>query len=545
MPKNKAKTKVSPVWFLLVIGCAVAFALIIQIPQWLHQMDPRAAGVLVQLNSDEDVYLARVEESLTGRPVQTAEAIVGDPALRGSQPALLEQVTGVLFSWTHWRAVSVLQLMDSVSVFLLFLCLVWFLRQCGFPRMVALVGTVFFCVIQLYNLNRPIHQGLSLVLLLAALDFLMAGRERRIFWGIPGAVLLGALFGDYFWNWSFGLAWVGILILFDLVECATSRRCSLAFKKSAPLLALALACSVPFLLQMISIMTDPLASEAVFRSGMHPGRLPESWVYSVLFAVMAGGVLFAFWQQPKKLRPYRYGIVTVLTAFVVIHQQLLHGYVFNFVSHYLMPMVIAAIITLSLWHFLRNRALLAAALAALVYLTAVAYDGRNVASQFRIADRFGEQHLGSALAKLDELPRTTILSDPGTSAFIAGSTQHNVVYSLYLKNVLMAHTEIAERYCATVVPLKSVDRHLKDQELIWPDADGAFHSDPSVREREVAMVEEACRKTDNKPRAALQKFHVQYVLWDEKRQPTWDLRRLRVVLNKVAVGEGWSLWSLK
>jgi hypothetical protein len=130
--------------------------------------------------------------------------------------------------------------------------------------------------------------------------------------------------------------------------------------------------------------------------------------------------------------------------------------------------------------------------------------------------------------------------------FIAGFTKHDVVYDLYLKNVLLSHQAIAERYCVTQLALPPSEWKIAErQHLIYPDANSAFKNDPSVREREVAMVQEACTRLSKDPQAALQKFGVQYVLWDKKRQPAWDLKRLKVALEEVGNEEGWLLWKIK
>src|SRR5258708_1180504 len=89
-------------WPALLIISAVLFAVILQIPQWKAMMEARFGGVLVKLNSDEELYLARVEEALNGRVSQADEAFIGDPAIRGPQAAVLEEAVGVAFGWTGY-----------------------------------------------------------------------------------------------------------------------------------------------------------------------------------------------------------------------------------------------------------------------------------------------------------------------------------------------------------------------------------------------------------------------------------------------------------
>lgn len=535
-------------WPILLAVTAIAIAVIMQIPQWLHARSPLSRGIPVQLNSDEDLYLARVQEALTGRLNQTAEAIVGDPALKSSNPAFIEEVEGVLFQWTGWRAATIEQVMDSVTPPLIFLALVLFFSLCGFSRSFAYAGAILFIVIELYSLNRPVQQRDSFLLLLLALDGIIMSFPYRRYFGVAGGVALGLLMGAYFWAWTFGWMWLAILFCGACAHWIRQRTpgsvrhvltvCGIGI--------VGVIAAVPAVLDLMKVLQSPFSADAQFRSGLHPSHLPESWIYSILFALMVGGVLLEVWRRPAIAKRYPFVIVTVLTAFVVMNQQVLHGFVFDFVSHYLFSLAMAAIGVLLLALTLRTRPMFLAGAAAAVYLLALGYDGRHVISQFRVeAGRFQEQHFESLLPVLDELPRSTILTDPQSSLFIAAQTSHDVVYTVYLQNALMSNQELAERYCLTQIFVAPAERQIENaQPLIYPAAERAFRNDPSVRTKEVELVMAACAQIDKNPAAVLRKFGVQYILWDQERQPAWNLRRLRFSIKKAASGSGWSLWKL-
>lgn len=552
---------------IVVILTALLIGLLMQAPQLLQMQSPLYRGVPMQLNSDEDVYLARLEESLAGRPEQSSEAIVGDSELLGSQAGLFERVEGVIFRPFGLRAATVEQVMDSVAPPAIFLALILFFALCGFRRWPGFFGACAFVLIELYSLNRPVQPRGSFLLLLLAFSGIIAGLERRPkalsaaeasngwLFGCIGGAILGILIGVYFWAWTFGWLWLGLLFLCAVIEWL--RRGSRDALRRALLLCLfgfaGILAAIPALFEFRLIMRHPLYADAVFRSGMHAGRLPESWPYSILFAVMMLGVFLARRNKHAHDRT-EYAAVTVLTAFVVINQQVLHGTVFNFVSHYLFSLVVAAICVVLLWWHApsaggfpirRRLAPVFSMMAAMMYLGAIAYDGRYVFSQWTVrASRFGEQHFATLLPALDAIPRATILSDGATEQFLAGSTKHDVVYTLYLKNVLMSHEEIADRYCATMLPVAAGERRLEQASPIYPDAVRAFKDDPSVRRLEIQTVMAACAAADRDPAALLRRFGVRYVLWDEKRQPQWELKKLKVPLTKTSSGSGWSLWSL-
>jgi hypothetical protein len=461
---------------------------------------------------------------------------------------MLERWYGTLFAWTDFRAATVLQIMDPVNVFFLFILLWMYLRLCGFTRRCALAGAVLFSIIELYNLNRPVHLAGSTLLTLAALNGVLLGMRFHRGLGIAGGVLLGTLVGVYVWSWMWGWAFVAVLFLVhgswllkkrDRVDADTLVRL-IIFILAGVLFAL------PHIWNLWELSHHPLYAEAVFRSGMHPGRAPESWSYSILFTTMFLSVLIANLRDPQGLCRYQGVLATIATAWIVIHQQVIHGIVFNYVSHELLLLVISALSVVLLAWVHRTKLLILGAGAAVIYLAAVAYDGRFVWKQYHPTEgRFAQQHLASALPVLDALPQSTVLSSSDGSAFLAGFTHMDIVYSIYLKNVLMSHEEIAERYCMTVLPITPELRHIRDrQHLVYPDAVAAFGDDLTVREREVAMVEKACTEFDRNPKAALQKFGVAYIFWDERSDPTWDLKRLYANLEQISGGDGWSLWRV-
>ncbi|MDP7069041.1 MAG: hypothetical protein QF815_00815, partial [Candidatus Peribacteraceae bacterium] len=112
-------------------GFSIILALLMQGPQLLHDRHPLSRGIEVRLNDDEEIYLARIQEALTGRPELSAEAFTGHPGLTGTQFALIERLYGQAFSGTDWRAADVLRLMDSLIPVLIFLSLFLFFRLAG------------------------------------------------------------------------------------------------------------------------------------------------------------------------------------------------------------------------------------------------------------------------------------------------------------------------------------------------------------------------------------------------------------------------------
>lgn len=522
-------------WECVVALSALALGVLVFLSNVIPLFSPLYRGVLLHRNADEFLYLARVEEALSGGWMGTAFSGGGErlPVL---QPALIEWFYGMLGRPFGIHVARILLVEDFFVPSLLFLVLVAFCRSSGLRRISSLAVAWAFAFLELYNLNRPIHQRTSFFLLLLALFLTLRACERRS-WvlAMAAGVLFGVLPGVYFWSWTAGWGWLALLFLLSL-----RRRFSIF-----PYLLIAAVTMVvvaaPFFWNMWETAQHSLYSEAFFRSGIGFSHTPESWIWSFLFALMAAGVL-AGWGKGRVGTPVA---CTVLTAFLLLNQHVAHGILFLFASHYLFFLVLAAALTFTaLWGQRQWHAVIAAG-AAVLFLSGIAYDNRHVFSQwFSGATAFTDQHLASALPVLRALPRSVVLSDPRTSSFLAAHTQHDVLFSPYIQHELRSHRDIAERYCMTQLPLlPSLRLPENEPVLVYGDAYSGMAS-PSLRTEEFALVAKVCAVLDGNSSVALARFRVAYVFWNEQRQPGWELSRLGVPLEEVAAGEGWSLLTV-
>ncbi len=563
-------------WRLTLAGCSAILAILMVMPQILHQSSDQYRGVPITLNSDEAIYLARVQESLSGRPELAAEAFTGHPGLTGTQDAFIEAWYGRLFRWTGWSAGQLLNVMDGVVPVFIFLSLVLFFQLCGFSKKLALGGAAAFCLIELYNLGRPIHMRASFFIMLWSLIGIAYALRGRWWGAILGAWLLGLLIGIYFWSFSFAWAFWGIFFAWEFLEWSHGKwveHKKLAHSKIRRVLHTAwgvfwhfrprrptwepqrwhilgivglvgLLCGLPAIAHLVNLTLHPLYEYGSFRSGMHHGRTPESWPYAIVFLGMIGSIFLSLRENYEELRPYRGACVLILTAFVYMNQQVVHGITFNFVSHGIFSLAIAAVSMILLFVAVRSRILAIGAVAACVYLAAIGFDGRYVLGQWKVPEaRFTNQYFSDSLPVLHDLPRSRILSDPGTQAFIAAHTHHDIVYSVYLKNVLMSHLELASRFCLTQLPLRPDKRLIsKRHHLIYPDAVSAFGGDTRAEEEE--MVFAACRELDLDPNIAIRTYEISHIFWNKKEVPDWNIGRLHMDLTEIASGETWVLYRI-
>lgn len=511
-------------------------------PHLLHTKDSRYKGIPVHLNADEFSYLPRVQEVLLHGPERFGVAIAGgEEMLPPLQPGLIEQAYGFFFRPFTQRASSIFTAMDFAMPFLLFIVLVGFCRACGLSRRRALIAAALFSFLELYNLGRPIHQRVSFLLTLLSLWGLIQGLEHRRIWGIFGGALMGLLIGVYFWSFTAVWAWWAVALLFFCLRKSWEYA-----KELAAFGTVGLLCGIPFVLRMRELSGELLYDEVFFRSGVGHSRMPESLPWSFLFLIMSAGTLLLWY---KRGRRQRYLACTVATAFLVLNQHLLHGTLFLFASHYLFFLVFAAVVALvGTWGEQRFAARITA-VAAIIFLLGIGYDNRSVVSQWRLDESdFKEQHLAGALTELENIERAVVLSDPLTSSLIASHTKHDVLFTHYIQHELRSHKELAERYCLTQAPLNPSLRQPEEEHVLLYGAayDAIFNASEKerVRSQELAVVERICGAMDRDPRTLLGTYGVQYILWDEKRNPMWTLSRLNTTMELLADGESWSLWQL-
>jgi hypothetical protein len=80
-----------------------------------------------------------------------------------------------------------------------------------------------FTTLELYNLNRPVHQAGSTLVVVAAMTGILLGLRGSALAAAVGGALLGSLFGMTFWPWSFGWAWWGIMLVITAAVALRSR----------------------------------------------------------------------------------------------------------------------------------------------------------------------------------------------------------------------------------------------------------------------------------------------------------------------------------
>ena len=68
---------------------------------------------------------------------------------------------------------------------------------------------------------------------------------------------------------------------------------------------------------------------------------------------------------------------------------------------------------------------------------------------------------------------------------------------------------------------------------------------PEMRSREAQMVTEACTRVRADPAAYLQKYGIEYVLWNQVQAQDWFVDVSALPLTEAARGEKWVMWKVE
>ena len=527
----------------------IGFAFLIVFPFFLYTFRDEYRGLVPIRVNDDGMYFAHIQSALLGRSDEVTNGILlTDPPIRGAGPALIEGVAGFLFGPTRLRGPQVSLLLTVLIAPLLIPLMSTFLRRIGLSRGIAIGATLLFTFVCLSPLQRPVHMSLSLPLSLFALVLLERAYTKRT---ISSALAAGALFGVlpavYFWTWTYLFAAGAALLtthLFLTPKSPIKKKQTIALCIVA---VTALLLSAPYFLHLLKLqMSNPFFAEVALRSNVVPSRIVESLPRSLLLTLLFVCAVIFSWRKKAESPPPLFPLALVAAAFVVMHQNLVHGTDFMFSSHYY-PYVVLSALVMAAWVLQKGfsfrprfDALLKGGILSIagVFLIAGAWDYR-VAWSLPFAHRthLDLQHLRSSLKLLRNGTREVVLTDYASAQMIPSWTEDSVVFTPYVRHLLVSNTEFAERYCLSELPSP------QGPDIAWITWEAtqvqSRHLYPE-REREFQAV---CAALLEDPAAALQKYAVDYLLWNKRKRPEWVIDE--TLFSFVAEGEDWSLWKVK
>jgi hypothetical protein len=508
-------------------------------------LSPAYKGLLAYRGADESLYLIRLQEGLINPLADTSNGIWGGAHdTTGMQMALMERFGGWLLGWTNLDATWAALIISAFAAPTALLLGAALMRKCGATKTQAIVLSVlFFIVMGMFKryFNPSWSMPLTMLTMLSLWRWWESLRWRdALFTGF----LLGLLPGIYFWSWTFCWGVFGIMALY-IIDARNREDFRMRVVQYLAAGGMSLAVGAHTLWRIYQASHHPLFPESSLRMGILYTRELESLPRSLLIFFMALGALM-LWRKRESRFVMAPLLSMAVSAFVVMHQQFVHGRIMSFSSHYYWYVCLTAILILA--GIIGRKAWRAgAAFAGIAALTLLGgawmdYHGRldSILAPTQRSMEF--QHLAPAIASLKDGPREVVLTDKATSNLLASTTNDDVVFTDYSRILLVSNQEYIERYCLSEALSSSpIDAHYIPE----------FNEEQSRAGREMTrhiydmferMSKDICAKVDANVPFYLDRYEVTTVLWNSREKPDWVFSADHFKLREE--GEGWQLFDV-
>lgn len=526
----------------MLLLCAVFAGCLAILPYVVHTFHPAYQGLTVSRDKDYANYFSRLERALKGHPEEASNGItpIGS-GVKGMQEAGMERIIGAFFGWTKLDAPPLGVIVSALVTVLLFLLFFALFRELAFPPRWALSMMLLYFVILFPSLSRVMHPSWNFVFMVGGLiSFLRYWKRPTLTTLLLSILLLGVLPSLYFWSWTYAWATAGSIALLSLFSAPEHN-----ILRRHPPFVFALGIGVllvatPFFVQTARLFGNPLYPEVAIRASFLYRRTVESPIRTTLLLVQSVALLSLF-RRYRTDRSYIACLGMLLGIVIAMHQNVIHTRVLMFASHFY-PHLLLSTLVCGAWVLLQNVPKIQKAMVALIaatFLAAGAYDYLSLNSFFvPTAFDFRDQHLAGAVALLQNGKRDTILSDAITGRVITSWTDDGIVYTSHTRFLFVTDAQMAERYCVSQLPAPTVDPY----KALYIEYNRVLDS-PQMREREKALVDEACARVKTDPIGYMRKYGVTHVLWNRKDKPDWKVNAQAWRLAPVGQGSGWTLWT--
>ncbi len=503
----------------------------------VREQHPR---ILRIISTDDGHYHARVKAALLHRWGEVRNGVTGGehPAI-GGPPAIVETVVGGAFSWTTLKAPQVMMLLTIFLTPCIVFLLCGLLRKSGMGEWWSIVGMTAYLLVFMGPLQKPVNMSLSIPITVAALLTLQwAYQSPRLIPVLVCGAIIGVLPAVYFWSWTFVWASTAIFFLLHLFSVPGSTRKRAQTIALCSVLFLTSLISLPFLLDMLhSSKMDPNFAATALRSTIVLTHAIESIPRTILLTVLLfSTILLVRRSGSSSQQSWLLPLAALLGIFVCMYQNVIHAVRFTFSSHYY-PFVCLAALLIGIWacaHAKKGSLRFVVVGLASIFLLAGLWDYRSVWDIVR-----GEyyvrniQHLSPALHNLDDGVRQTVLTDKTSAHMVTTWTDDDVVYTAYIKHLLISDEEYAERYCLSEMFSPA------GPDLLWLSREVVETGDSAEIERRRAQFAAICAPVRQHPRTFLKKYGIDLILWNERLHPEWHIPSSYTLRSR---GTDWSLW---
>lgn len=568
----------------IAIVIAVLTSLITIFPQVYFRIDPNVVNQGIELLPDSP-WSARVTEVQNGHP-NFGSIYYKDgkdlPYLFQPLGSMVVAYMGQLFSLNINDTILLSRLILPFVTFLLVYAFIFLISK---ERFAALSGASLLLLADsvlsfsglsrllhglspdsFLRLARPVNPAMVYILLFGFLvSFWLFLKRKDWRFGVLSAVVLGLNFYNYFYSWTYLFAFGGIFGLFLLFQ----KKWQEALNVTAVYVG-ALVVAIPYVLNLVRVTAHPGYHDASMRSGVVLSHAP----LFVGFLVVVSLAIFLFGFPRKEAvdkEGYFFGLALLLAPFLTMNQQLLTGKVLQEAHyHWFFHKPIGVIFVLVVaFYFLARKNLVfyskalgvlivAASIGTAIFVQVSSYfhdtrDGGLVAVERQrygqVMDWLNENaERESVVLANDEIAHLTVIYTPlnvfyhrAAGYSLAATTDRltDVLFTLYrLRGVGVKDIdEVKDVFFADRAFISATVFVIHYRELL-----GSYEAIPDEEvEKLITQYEETLSfPTSEWLNSMFKRYEVEYIVWDKKADPTWNLDQYKF-LKRVAEFDGGDL----
>lgn len=555
-------------WWVILLAVAVGI-LIFAPAVYFRYFDFGYKGIDFFGSDAENYYVGQIQEIYDGRwssgNVFLAEN-KNDPYVQQPLPAIIVALLGKILGLS---AININLLTKFLFPALLTVIVYLFFSDLTGRKDVAVLMAVFVMLIQAtwifinpsswlpfllkgefrgtdYNFisyARPINPQISSIFffgyllciwrLLFRTSEQLTEKSEKIY-GIASAVILGLSFYIYFFTYSFLSVFNAVLFLWFLYS-----KDWLRLKKIFWVSIGGLVVAIPYFVNIVKMVTFPSYSQLAGRTGSADTR-------QFIFSQVWWGVTALFLLLYRGSREVKVFILAFLaTAFLVTNQQLITGKTVPLVAHYhwyyIAPVGGAILIYLFFLYFekvvaIKVSRVVMALLLALFFYAGILYQRSSFAAQY---DYFVfNQRYVPILSWLNEnvQKESSIFANDVLSNLIPAYTRHDVYYAGLLTDSLASEERIKQSFYAYlflsgVAKDSAKDFFHKNRMLVGSQIFSDYYRmkngcygcfSDSILDN---LISEYRNFLDKDFVSELKKYQIDYAVWDEEKNPEWQLDR--------------------
>lgn len=399
----------------------------------------------------------------------------------------------------------------------------------------------------LIDYGRPINPQISSIFFFAYLfffyNFLFNEKNKKI-WGMLSAVILGLSFYVYLFTWTYIFALNGMIFLMLLFKKETQRAKEIVYISLGALLI-----GLPYFVNYFSVISNPDYAETAPRFGFVNFR-----GYDISRLVVFGIILFILFYKKINAKTRWFLTALLVTALITVNEHLITGFfIFNHHYHwYFNTPVVIIVLTLIFYTFLSRFNLSASRIKLITALliSLIVVNGLSIqyfAYQSALSATIQDQRYAIMIKWLDDntVKDAVVLTSPRISNYVSALTHDNVFYNATAIYTLAPNQRFEDAYLAYRF-LDGVKKEgIKDFLISNRNDIGGFVFGYSYvfqpgscigcfPDEVINKMAETYSKIDQENFITfLKKYPLDYIVWDQKNDPSWGLERF--ALDKIAV----------